>query len=874
MSEPKTPNLGLNKIDRSSPSTTYFDLDKYLDQNWEKIDDFSEQMEEKTGETATQVSGIQERLDTEKRRSVTLEPGLQVVNAERASAFKLEGLKGRTLVNLLGRDGGCEAVSDWFTTTGVAAALDSSDKAQGTNSIKITTKTGNTDGSLYYLLGTILSNSKNYLAIADLKKGTSTSVSLSLWNGTVNVSGTVVTASKFTPSVLLIPAPAVGAATNNLQISVGGTEAGQYSHVDSVRLYEITAAELTSLSSMTAEQVAAKYPYVDSVQPVRNPYAIRYGENLLPPFYEWEAGIAAGDNMSIDNPHKVTINATTVGGSFIRYYVPVLPSQQYTLSVTAQGANARPYIYLCRKDRTRIDSVKNPFGTITPSQETVYLEVVLNTLDSNNIVATGTAVFTEASMTIGSAVQPFKPREDAMLAFQTDLYADPLTGANADEVFEKDGQYFKLAKWKKITELSSLSGWIPLANGTGWKSVTASGANLPPALILGPVGVTYGTKFDGKVLRQYASPETADMIWIASDNSVRVAISSADSGWGDAYTPTAEEIKAYFIGWTMFNGAAGTGVGNSPDVPSNNVYNGTGTKWWARRSDGVARTWADATNALPTTQAQNWTPYQLVYQLATANVEPVASEGQLTFIEGDNQIEVGTGIVLREYAPITKNPPVAAAMNDASYPSRYKVKKFIRAYKNGKYDPAWYASTLNSYGLEKARINWADFDETAAYRVTYLMMDTSPTTSFVGSIAENEKSLITDLVQDVQQATARLSVVELKKAEKDAPAWITPTLLNGWVDYDTVRRPVGYYKDSEGWVHVQGFIKGGATAFGTVIFNFPEGYKPDKPIEVNATSADPTTSYASTLYVGTNSLQCDLGVKNSFLILDFKYRAK
>ena len=30
MSEPKTPNLGLNKIDRSSPSTTYFDLDKYL----------------------------------------------------------------------------------------------------------------------------------------------------------------------------------------------------------------------------------------------------------------------------------------------------------------------------------------------------------------------------------------------------------------------------------------------------------------------------------------------------------------------------------------------------------------------------------------------------------------------------------------------------------------------------------------------------------------------------------------------------------------------------------------------------------------------------------------------------------------------------
>lgn len=37
MNEPKTPNLGLNKIDRSSPSTTYFDLDKYLDQNWRRL---------------------------------------------------------------------------------------------------------------------------------------------------------------------------------------------------------------------------------------------------------------------------------------------------------------------------------------------------------------------------------------------------------------------------------------------------------------------------------------------------------------------------------------------------------------------------------------------------------------------------------------------------------------------------------------------------------------------------------------------------------------------------------------------------------------------------------------------------------------------
>lgn len=94
------------------------------------------------------MSSIQERLDTEKRRSVTLEPGLQIINAERASAFKLEGLKGRTLVNLLGRDGRCENTSSWFTTVGVLAELDSSNKTQGSHSIKISLKEGNT-GEVY-----------------------------------------------------------------------------------------------------------------------------------------------------------------------------------------------------------------------------------------------------------------------------------------------------------------------------------------------------------------------------------------------------------------------------------------------------------------------------------------------------------------------------------------------------------------------------------------------------------------------------------------------------------------------------------------------------------------------------------------------------
>ena len=96
MTNPVTPNIGLNKIDRTSPSTTYFDLEKYIDQNADAVDRFA-------GETNESINALGKRLDTEERREVVLQPGLQIVNAERSAPFKLSGIKGRTLVNLAGR---------------------------------------------------------------------------------------------------------------------------------------------------------------------------------------------------------------------------------------------------------------------------------------------------------------------------------------------------------------------------------------------------------------------------------------------------------------------------------------------------------------------------------------------------------------------------------------------------------------------------------------------------------------------------------------------------------------------------------------------------------------------------------------------------
>ncbi|WP_336759449.1 hypothetical protein [Paenibacillus sp. USHLN196] len=766
---------------------------------------------------------IESRLDTPERAAITLQPGIHVVQTDQDAAFKLAGLQGRTLVNLLGRDGNFEDTSRWSVAS-CNLTLDNTSFLYGNSSGKATATGTNSSGLVRSKTLIPVNNTKYIVAIVEVNNTSATSAYLRVMKPDFSVtlkSSTPKTAkgSYLLHYVKLSPADLIGLNSIAFDLVFPYVNSGSVINIDGGGVYEVDKALYDRIGvDITESNIRNYLPYVDSIQPVRNPYAIRYGENLLPPFYEWETGIATGDNMSIDNPHKVTINATTVGGSFIRYYVPVIPSQQYTIAVTAQGANARAYGYFCRGDKTRIDNVRINFGTITPPQETVYFEVALNTMDSNYNKATGTAVFTEASMIIGNVAKPFKPREDAMLALQTDLYADPVTGLNADEVFEKDGQYFKLAKWKRLVLDGNLS-WGIFQSFTGYKQVMFPLS--APAIL----NVGYATKYNGSVLTRVAEGQgfTAGDQFAVVPKEPHFTISNTDSGWGDSYTPTADEIKAYFMGWRMYDGTA-----SDASTTRNTPYT-TGTKFW-RSLDNTA--WGYTSP--PNTPATGYTPYQLLYQLATPIVEPITSEGQLTLIEGNNQVEVGTGIVLREKV----NPYANAAIDNAginapsspNYPGtglKTKVRKLRTIYKNGSVDNGWAikpGAGITGGGEEYADIKLSQYDASATYTVTYLMLDKYPAAPFVGSVAENEKALLTDLVQDVQQASARLSVVESKKAENEAPAWIAPTLLNGWAGSE-----IGYRVEGKR-VFFKGSILNGVITSGPTLFTLPLAFRPKRAI--------------------------------------------
>ena len=110
---------------------------------------------------------------------------------------------------------------------------------------------------------------------------------------------------------------------------------------------------------------------------------------------------------------------------------------------------------------------------------------------------------------------------------------------------------------------------------------------------------------------------------------------------------------------------------------------------------------------------------------------------------------MGTGIVLMERA----NPQGSASYSGyyinemGTFPGSKlsnKVSRILAVYKNSLID-LWRITTGNAYGNELAFKPIAEYDQSAAYSVTYLKLDKSPIQPINGTLAANEKAQISDL---------------------------------------------------------------------------------------------------------------------------------
>ncbi|MNW36732.1 hypothetical protein D3C74_137500 [compost metagenome] len=576
---------------------------------------------------------------------------------------------------------------------------------------------------------------------------------------------------------------------------------------------------------------------------VENPYVINTADNLLPPFYEWEDLDYGGGKSTILSPYEIIVSSKDVNNRAMRrIVVPVLPGKTYTFSGTilnTTGQRDALFFYWLDSDGQRLSGEDIPTrkypGTYTVPSNAFYAQVHVIIDDFGDGSTFKTQTIIDPALVVGSEAKPFKPQRKSMLAFQTELHANPTNGNDPDVLFEQNSEYKKLAKWKKV----ALDGTLPWAFSntfTGYKQLYLT--NFPLSRVS---DVGFATKFNGnqlQLLTTTSSDTSADQFKILTNTNMVINVANIDSGWGDSYTPTADEIKAYFNGWKMGTAEDGT------------IYNGTGTKCWApiaNPSNMHGQGWYDfvisnvPASLAPVSGGYVYHPYNLLCRLAKEVVEPVISEGCLMLTEGDNMVEVGTGIVLREAVkPIAGSSGSLFGVNyNLAYPGasfRFKTNDIRFIYRNSLQDMGWYnwknIDFVASNGGAYAEINTYKFDQSSAYSFTYIKLDKSPIQPITGTLAANEKAQISDLTAGVAEALQRVSVVEQKKAEKDAPGWITPTLLNGAVQGPV---PISYKKLSNGLVLFRGVCVPAATG---VFCKIIQDYAPESPQIFSVLSID------------------------------------
>lgn len=631
--------------------------------------------------------------------------------------------------------------------------------------------------------------------------------------------------------------------------------------------------------------------YVSELKNVSGVYIRRHGNNLLPPFYEWE--INSEEDVTIHDSYSATIrtkSGTTSGAQGIRTFVSVIPGEEYSLSAKNMPVGSRIRVSKNNSSSFAGGTFINELNggieesiTFTIPEDTD--EVVIAIIREADSTHSGVVITVDNVMFNYGDPLPFEPQENNYLYANVEL-ASSLGGGNPETLEFRDGKYWKSKKFERLILDGSLD-WEMSKSFPGYKRVGLSASNF-----LGRSHTQVVVKHNGAILVNSTTNEftAGDQVIYNKDfniHKLQLTISNEESGWGDNYSPTSEEIKAFFNGWKMHT------VGNRASQ-----YNGTGTKGWypiTRVYDEWIPEYKAEVNVplYPANNKEGWKPYYIQYQLDKNVLEDVTDkvEGSINLTSGDNLIEVGEAVVVRERAKLYEHPSngriyINAANED--YKFKYRSRSIIDIYKNGAIDnSSWVLATprnpntIKLIGYQQASTPVEKVDLDAEYEVTYIALPyqlSSEVCKVDVEYATTLKTALDKTIQQIADVEARVSEFPKIYAHKHQEEWMVPTLLSGYTRYSN--STVRYFKNSIGVVHViAGLYSTGGTETRTVeteLFILPEGYRPSETILVTAADG----FYTSTKRLALVKIQPDGKVKlasdlnSNYLYFNTTFRAK
>jgi hypothetical protein len=691
-------------------------------------------------------------------------------------------IQGKTVINLLGKDGNCEDISKWFAWQ-TTLALDSTNKVFGSNGIKVTLT--NTQGTMYkpYPWDT----TKYYCISAYVKNGnTSGGVAIAkdtggggIWKSSSSITDT----TKFT-RVFVKLQPSDLKPNDNIVVSLGAGSNNQYVYVDGIMTEEITQAQYNDSSFIPS-------PYVDSYACLQNPYVEVRHDNLVRNG-NGEEGVAwwtprytdGSTTFSIENGKIKIINTGTY--ECIYQDIKVKPNTDYWIQGNVSGTN-NPYIEGFTTDYvTKLIPTLRTGGVAFNSGNNSVIRLMLT-----NTTA-GTSYYDSLMLIEGAKTSAsYKPCRIERCVVEGKF-------ADGDSLVLENGEVAGQINWKHKTLFGKDYDWLYTGDNTGYKSV-----EIPNTAINKVAGIqgflnthAYNfIKYDGKIMPDYIDTNTPpDHGWSPLNDYVRLTVSDSDTGWAENINPNNDEVKAFMNGWkavyvnnsnryvfwaslidgTIPSGVIGTTV--TSQSSSTVIVVGDGTKFTVNDYVAVYSTsWVvaqitaisgntltlgssvgtvilekgayKADNGTTNTSlltycknnvAPNYEGYQLHYKLQ--NPEPLTDinthiHGDIPkFDVGDNYLYLDNGIVLEEVANPTKNTSTGSVLiNDLATNSLFKNKteNIFTIYKNRKYanNENWVINNdIYAYGNTRAYIQSGNvstsYDSNATYTVDYKILAT------------------------------------------------------------------------------------------------------------------------------------------------------